>query len=204
MQGGNKQPKIRVPEANAKGYAEATVGDSINLKNINSKTRRGRVGKGIAKTLETRQEQYTVQPVITPDRVNKSQNGRRIKADGDPAFTVTATDRHGVLISKTIRVGGRNSPHGSKQNSYEIDGVIRRLTPLECERLQAFPDYWTQYGTTECTEPNCERCSLLAEIGNGDIHMTDIAMSDTQRYKMCGNAVTTNVIEAVFERILLS
>jgi DNA (cytosine-5)-methyltransferase 1 len=206
MQGGNKQPKIRVPEANAKGYAEATVGDSINLKNINSKTRRGRVGKGIAKTLETRQEQYTVQPVITPDRVNKSQNGRRIKEAGDPAFTVTATDRHGVLISKTIRVGGRNSPHGSKQNwdSYEIDGVIRRLTPLECERLQAFPDNWTKLATIDCTKDNCDRCSLLAEIGNGDIHTIPVEMSDTQRYKMCGNAVTTNVIQAVFERILVS
>lgn len=54
---------------------------------------------------------------------------------------------------------------------------IRRLTPLECERLQGFPDNWTKYGT------------------DGEI-------SDTQRYKMCGNAVTTNVVQVVFERIL--
>ena len=50
---------------------------------------------------------------------------------------------------------------------------IRRLTPKECERLQGFPDDWTKYGVGE--EP----------------------ISDTQRYKMCGNAVTTNVIQAV-------
>jgi DNA (cytosine-5)-methyltransferase 1 len=50
---------------------------------------------------------------------------------------------------------------------------IRRLTPKECERLQGFPDDWTKYGVGD--EP----------------------ISDTQRYKMCGNAVTTNVIEAV-------
>lgn len=205
MQGGNKQPKIRVPEATKKGYAEATVGDSINLQQPNSKTRRGRVGKGIANTLDTSMHQYTLSPVetvvdydrndgigkklevahtlsasdyrglncnqrqtaiaravITPDRINKSQNGRRIKDDGEPAFTVTATDRHGVY-----------------------DGYsIRRLTPLECERLQAFPDNWTKY----------------AELDDGSIDH----MSDTQRYKMCGNAVTTNVIEAVFERILIS
>lgn len=82
-----------------------------------------------------------------------------------------------VLISKTVRAGGRKSPHGSKQNwdSYEVDGKIRRLTPLECERLQAFPDNWTNVEGT----------------------------SETQRYKMCGNAVTTNVIQAVFERILV-
>ena len=53
---------------------------------------------------------------------------------------------------------------------------IRRLTPLECERLQGFPDGWTAEGV-------------------------DGAISDSQRYKMCGNAVTTNVVQAVFERI---
>ena len=50
---------------------------------------------------------------------------------------------------------------------------IRRLTPRECERLQGFPDDWTRYGAT------------------GE------EMSDTQRYKMCGNAVTTNVIRDI-------
>jgi len=54
---------------------------------------------------------------------------------------------------------------------------IRRLTPIECERLQGFPDDWTKYG-----------------VG-------DELISDTQRYKMCGNAVTTNVIQAVMERL---
>lgn len=59
-----------------------------------------------------------------------------------------------------------------------FDGnLIRRLTPMECERLQAFPDDWTR------------------------LNADDQTISDTQRYKMCGNAVTTNVIQAVFERI---
>ncbi len=49
----------------------------------------------------------------------------------------------------------------------EIGSRIRRLTPLECERLQGFPDNWTE------------------------------GHSDTQRYKMCGNAVTVNVIKAI-------
>lgn len=151
---GDNQPKVLIPEATKKGYAEATVGDSINLKAINSKTRRGRVGKGIANTLEVTQHQYTVQPVQTPDRHNKSQNGRQIKPDGEPSHTLTSTDRHGVMMG----------------------GAIRRLTPMECERLQAFPDNWTLEGV-------------------------DGPISDTQRYKMCGNAVTTNVIQAVFERI---
>lgn len=49
-----KQPKqICVKEATKKGYTEATIGDSINLRQPNSKTRRGRVGKGVAQTLTT-------------------------------------------------------------------------------------------------------------------------------------------------------
>ncbi len=94
--------------------------------------------------------------VITPDRLEKRQNGRRMKEDGEPSLTVNTQDRHGVY-----------------------DGMkLRRLTPLECERLQAFPDNWTKYDAM------------------------GVVVSDTQRYKMCGNAVTTNVIQAVFERIL--
>ena len=58
-----------------------------------------------------------------------------------------------------------------------IKDLIRRLTPVECERLQGFPDNWTKHGK---------------ELGK---------ISDTQRYKMCGNAVTVNVVEAVGKKI---
>lgn len=59
-------------------------------------------------------------PVLTPDRLEKRQNGRRMKEDGDPSFTLTAQDRHGIY-----------------------DGMkIRRLTPTECERLMGLPDGW--------------------------------------------------------------
>ena len=57
-------------------------------------------------------------PVLTPDRAEKRQNGRRFKNDGDPSFTLTAQDKHGIF-----------------------DGMkIRRLTPRECFRLQDFPE----------------------------------------------------------------
>ena len=93
--------------------------------------------------------------VLTPDRENKRQNGRRMKEDGEPMFTLTAQDKHGVY-----------------------DGYhIRRLTPIECERLQGFPDNWTQYGKD------------------------DELISDTQRYKCCGNAVTTTVITAIVDEM---
>jgi len=57
---------------------------------------------------------------------------------------------------------------------------IRRLTPIECERLQGFPDDWTKHGK---------------ELGE---------ISDSQRYKMCGNAVTVDVVEAIANKIKLN
>lgn len=103
-----------IPEATKKGYAEANVGDSINLSVPNSSTPRGRVGKGVAQTLDTGMQQYTL-----------------------------------------TRQGG-----------------VRKLTPTECERLQGFPDTWTE------------------------------GLSDTQRYKTLGNAVTVNVVRDIFHEIL--
>ena len=60
--GGGLEPKIRVKEATKQGYAEAEVGDSVNLSHPNSKTRRGRVGKQIANTLLTGDSQGVVEP----------------------------------------------------------------------------------------------------------------------------------------------
>lgn len=62
MQSGGLEPKIRVREATKQGYAEASVGDSVNLAHPNSKTRRGRVGEGIANTLVTGDSQGVVMP----------------------------------------------------------------------------------------------------------------------------------------------
>ena len=61
-QGGGLEPKIRVKEATSKGYAEAEVGDSVNLSHSNSKTRRGRVGKQVANTLLTGESQGVIEP----------------------------------------------------------------------------------------------------------------------------------------------
>ena len=61
-QGGGLEPKIRVKEATTQGYAEAEIGDSVNLSHPNSKTRRGRVGKQIANTLLTGESQGVIEP----------------------------------------------------------------------------------------------------------------------------------------------
>ena len=61
-QGGGLEPKIRVKEATTQGYAEAEIGDSVNLSHPNSKTRRGRVGKQIANTLLTGESRGVIEP----------------------------------------------------------------------------------------------------------------------------------------------
>lgn len=60
MQGGGQEPKIKIKEATSKGYAEAYPGDSVNISHPNSETRRGRVGKQMANTLLTGEEQAVV------------------------------------------------------------------------------------------------------------------------------------------------
>ena len=70
-----------------------------------------------------------------------------------------------------------SSGQGGNTDQFIKQGRIRRLTPIECERLQGFPDNWTAMGK---------------EMGD---------ISDTQRYKMCGNAVTVDVVAAVAKNI---
>jgi len=69
------------------------------------------------------------------------------------------------------------SLQANPQGNIPMLNNIRRLTPVECERLQGFPDGWTEKGI--------------------DINGNEVSISDTQRYKVCGNAVTTNVIEEI-------
>ena len=83
-------------------------------------------------------------------------------------------------------------------NHASVDGIVRRLTPLECERLQGFPDNWTQLGLVGKRDITLTMPGEAPTAG-GMEYLTP--MSDSQRYKMCGNAVTTNVIQAVFEAI---
>lgn len=64
MQGGNREPKVLVKTNTKKGHQEAKEGDSINFENLNSDTRRGRVGVGVAQTLTTSTEQATLQNYI--------------------------------------------------------------------------------------------------------------------------------------------
>ena len=83
---------------------------------------------------------------LTPDRENKRQCGQRFN-NGEKFYTLTAQDKHGVLV----------------------EGYIRKLTPIECERLQTLPDGYTD------------------------------GVKEPQRYKCLGNGWTVDVIAHIFE-----
>ena len=122
-----KQPKqIMVKSGTVKGYEEATENDSINFGFASSETRRGRVGKEVAQTLDT----ACNQGVMVGDY--RTDEGFRWRADGNsPAIMAMMRDTWKENFT------GQNPPIVSK------DYKIRRLTPRECFRLMDFPDTFT-------------------------------------------------------------
>ena len=88
-------------------------------------------------------------PCMTVDRVKKSQNGIRFRPSNAKFYTLTSKDHHGILTK----------------------GQIRKLTPMECERLQTLEDGYTK------------------------------GVSNSQRYKMLGNSWTVDVIAYIFKHI---
>jgi len=152
---------IKIKSATSQGYEEATSGDSINLSQPNSETRRGRVGKQKAQTLETSCNQAVVEPNFTIGDIRYDAGGFRPRDNGiAPALTNFSYNSCSILRDN---------------NTFRI----RRLTPIECERLQGFPDNHTAFGNYD-----------------GEVK----PMSNTQRYKQCGNAVTVDVVQAVAEQ----
>jgi DNA (cytosine-5)-methyltransferase 1 len=129
---------------------------------------------------------FLASAVLDTQRIKKSCNGRRFKEPNEPMFTLTAQDKHGVLIQhycgdhqedRVIDPDGISSclPTGTGGDlipKFVSDQRIRKLTPTECERLQSYPDGWTE------------------------------GIADSNRYKCLGNSVTVNVIEAIAEKIL--
>jgi len=117
---------IKIKSATTKGYEEATEGDSINLAVPNSETRRGRVGKQVAQTLDTGCQQG----VLIGDY--RTDEGFRWRKDGNsPAIMAMMRDTWKENFT------GQNPPIVS------MEYKIRRLTPRECFRLMDFPDTFT-------------------------------------------------------------
>ncbi|MGQ7337108.1 DNA cytosine methyltransferase [Streptococcus suis] len=70
-------------------------------------------------------------PVLTPDREEKRQNGRRFKTDGEPMFTLTAQDKHGVLVND-IKVVGVIEPNFNQSGCiYDPEGIAPTIRTMQ-------------------------------------------------------------------------
>jgi len=117
---------IKIKSATSKGYEEATEGDSINFSVPNSETRRGRVGKGVAQTLDTACNQGVMIGAFRgrySDNISDTPTEQRLEINNQgTSNTITSVQKDNVVV-ETHR--------------------IRRLTPRECFRLMDFPDTFT-------------------------------------------------------------
>ena len=119
-------------------------------------------------------------PIQDGRDINKNQKGLGIGKTEDPMYTLDSVSEHGVItifshtqgldaqpsddVSPTLRAAGAGM-------AAQTGSTVRRLTPVECERLQGFPDDWTA------------------------------GQSDSSRYKQMGNAVAVPVVEWVIGNI---
>lgn len=130
-------------------------------------------------------------PVLTPDRAEKRQNGRRFKDDGEPMFTLTGQDRHGIAIEVKeatantldtscnqgifVQVSDELIVYAVWYEKLQCYIAIRKLTPKECFRLQGWADDYF------------EKAAFVN--------------SDSQLYKQAGNGVTVNVICEIAKKL---
>lgn len=122
--GGGVMTKIAIPEATKQGYAEATIGDSINLSVPNSKTRRGQVGKGISQTLDTGMQQYTLSNSMKIRRLTPTECER---LQGFPEI-----EKYAILkVCKQVNANGAEITLNIKTTDQE--SVVQADVLIDCE-----------------------------------------------------------------------
>ena len=122
-----KDPKcIQVKSANKKGYEEAKEGDSINLEFPDSETRRGRVGVGVAQTLDT----GCNQGVVIGAMRGRNPDNPTSRESGLPTEQQLEINENGTSNALTT----------VQKDNLVVTNRIRKLTERECFRLMDFPE----------------------------------------------------------------
>lgn len=170
------KPFVPVREATKKGYAEAYEGDSVNFEQPNSKTRRGRVGKQMAQTLNTTcnlQGVVVGEPNVLYQR--RTEYGKQVRKAYESG---EVTEKWGNMKEFAPRTDGiANTLSTVDKDNYLHDGNlrIRRLTPKECFRLMGFDD--------------------------ADFEKAASVNSNSQLYKQAGNSIVVPVLEHIFHAL---
>lgn len=179
-------------------------------------------GTNLKGYLEKKRRQLVIS-VLTPGRLNKRQNGRRFKTEGEPMFTLNTQDRHGILQI--------NSPKHSNDRVYSDNGISPCLNTMQGGDRQPFIISSTQKhnsindkGIMNCLPsamgivgghtPMIEdlksfnlrirkltpkECFRLQGFLNDEINLEGI--SNTQLYKLAGNGQSVNVVEKIFKEM---
>ncbi|UYY05835.1 DNA cytosine methyltransferase (plasmid) [Enterococcus faecalis] len=149
-------------------------------------------------------------PVLTPDRLEKRQNGRRFKDDGEEMFTLTAQDRHGIMIAG-------NLPCNHDQNSrvYDSSGLAPTLSTMQGggQEPKILAKEATTKGYSEATPGDVvtenfqirkltpRECWRLQGFPDWAFDKAKEVNSDSQLYKQAGNSVTVPVIADIASKL---
>lgn len=165
-------------------------------------------------------------PVLTPDRAEKRQNGRRFKDDGEPMFTLIGQDRHGVAVEvrEAIKQGYAECRVGidsvnlampnSKTRRGRVGKEIANTLDTSCNQgifVQVSEDltvYAVWYEKYQCyiaiRKLTPRECFRLQGWSDDYFEKAQFVNSDSQLYKQAGNGVTVSVIEAIVEKLSVS
>lgn len=207
------EESILIPEATAKGYAEATEGDSVNLEQPNSKTRRGRVGKQMADTLTTSRNQGVV--VSEPKAVSYTRDSRG-KTQNKHLNEIVNTI-HGSTGS-----GGNTDCFVAEPKVQQIDNlVVEPLNPYEDGTARTIKSQYYKNGRANFARQDGlgatgvvqnryrirkltpRECFRLMDVDENVIDTIQAAgISNSQQYKLAGNSIVVACLEKIFEQML--
>lgn len=219
MQGGNRMQKIIIPEKTKKGYAEAEEGDGVYTNRPHQK--RGVVQKGMIQTIKANPSDIGVvvrtkeDNELTSNDLMIDENGnvkRYINSDivdeFNPGDSADLSFPNGY--NKANRVYKGYAPSLTVTTTKNIVAKlptlrIRKLTPLECFRLMGCDDidyYKSAYGDNYTTGMKIMECDQSFE--NKLFHIKKIPQinSNSQLYKMAGNAIVVNVLVSIFKEMI--
>ena len=197
------------------------------LNGRNSQRDRVYSGDGLALTISTKPggntEPKIAIPVLTPDRAEKRQNGRRFKEDGEPMFTLTGQDRHGIAIEvkEATKQGytecrvGIDSVNFSMPNSKTRRGSVGQeiantldtsynqgIFVQVSEELVIYAVWYEKYQCYIAIRKLTPReCFRLQGWSDDYFEKAQFVNSDSQLYKQAGNGVTVTVIEAMARKM---
>lgn len=202
---GYAQGYIQVKEATKKGFDIAEPGDSINLSNPNSETRRGRVGKQIANTLDTACNQAVVEPFCVAMRGRNPENpsdrttGAKLEQTLEPnsqgiTNTITSVQKDNLIVEPQLTQIAQLDGFESEGRIYDADGLSRTI------KNGGGGGAKTGWYKTESRIRRLTPLETFRLQGFSDDFIKPC--SDTQTYKQAGNTITVNVIQAIIKNLL--